>query len=133
MSKVAIEGMKFFAYHGYYPEEQITGNHFEVDVYLTVDFMRAAQSDNITHTVNYELVYKLCAKHLLESRHKLLETLCLNIAQDVLKVDKDVKKVKVKVSKLTPPLAGPVERFCVEMTLKNLQNGPKSKGERRKK
>lgn len=119
MNKIEIKGMKFFAYHGFYPEEQVKGNHFEVDIILTVDFLKAAQSDNITHTVNYELVYKLCAKLVLESRRKLMETLCLSIAQETLKLDQDVRKVKVRVSKLTPPLPGQVERFTVEMSLKN--------------
>lgn len=119
MQKIEILGMKFFAFHGFYPEEQAKGNHFEVDIILTVDFLEAAKTDNIARTVNYELVYKSCARQVLDTKHKLLETLCLNMAQEIINLDQDIRKVKVRVSKLTPPLSGPVDRFTVEMTLKN--------------
>ena len=31
MGKVALEGIEFFSYHGYYEEEQKLGNKYEVN------------------------------------------------------------------------------------------------------
>ena len=30
--KVSLEGVRFFAYHGFYPEEQVLGAEFIVDL-----------------------------------------------------------------------------------------------------
>ena len=38
MAVIALEGMRFFAYHGFYPEENIIGTNYVVDVYITADF-----------------------------------------------------------------------------------------------
>ena len=60
MSKVALEGMQFYAFHGFYEEEQLIGNYFVVDVYVDTNFMGAAQSDDLGGTVNYETIYFIC-------------------------------------------------------------------------
>ena len=57
MGLIALEGMKFFAHHGYYEEEQVLGNAYEVDVYLDVDFSKAAMTEDISQTINFETVF----------------------------------------------------------------------------
>ena len=37
MATIALEGMRFFAYHGYYEEERILGNEFILDVYVNTE------------------------------------------------------------------------------------------------
>ena len=63
MGKIVLEGMKFFAYHGYYKEEQTLGNHFLVDVYVEL----YSQEKN-----EYETIY-LIVKHEMAKTSKLLE------------------------------------------------------------
>ncbi|RZK29989.1 MAG: dihydroneopterin aldolase, partial [Hymenobacter sp.] len=33
MGQIALEGLEFFAFHGYYDEEQKIGNKYGVDIY----------------------------------------------------------------------------------------------------
>ena len=47
--KVALEGVRFFAFHGFYPEEQLTGNEFMVDIVTEWDVSDDGHNDiNIT-------------------------------------------------------------------------------------
>ena len=72
MGKLAIEGMKFYAYHGHYEAENIIGNNYVVDVYFDMDLERAGKSDKIGDTVNYEVVYRICAE-TMEFQFELIE------------------------------------------------------------
>jgi dihydroneopterin aldolase len=54
MVTIALHGAEFFARHGYYPEEQILGNRFIVDIEVSYDNDLSDQSDNLEDTVNYE-------------------------------------------------------------------------------
>ena len=42
---VSLEGLEFFAYHGYYDEEQKVGNKYSVDVTVRADLKAAAVED----------------------------------------------------------------------------------------
>lgn len=117
MGTIAIEGMQFYAYHGYYKEERKKGNYFVVDVYLDLDFTKAGREDGIRHSVNYEKVYNLCARRMERTR-KLLESVCVELAELLHRKYPEVKKTRVRISKLHPPLAGPSQRFYVEHSLR---------------
>lgn len=47
---VALKDVKCFALHGYYPEEQLIGNHFVVD--LETEFTPQGFDDELGQTVN---------------------------------------------------------------------------------
>ena len=54
MAKIALEGMRFHAYHGFYNEERKIGGYYTVDVYIETSLPRSAFQDDLTGTVNYE-------------------------------------------------------------------------------
>ena len=45
-----LRNMRFFAYHGLFPEENVLGQHFEVDLDLYGDFAAATRSDDVELT-----------------------------------------------------------------------------------
>jgi dihydroneopterin aldolase len=47
MGLIAVEGMQFYAHHGYHKEEQMLGGKYTVDVYLKTDFNEAAATDKL--------------------------------------------------------------------------------------
>ena len=53
MAKLSLEGMVFHAHHGVYEEENILGGKYTVDIFMEVDILKAAVSDDIQSTVNY--------------------------------------------------------------------------------
>jgi 7,8-dihydroneopterin aldolase/epimerase/oxygenase len=105
MGKILLEGMEFFAHHGIYDEEQKIGNKYGVDVIITADFAQAAQTDALSHTVNYKTVYNIVAEVMLE-KHRLLEHVGYKIIRKLKETLPAVVHVEVHVSKYNPPVGG---------------------------
>jgi len=114
MTTIALEGMQFYAYHGFYEEEQIIGNHFMVDVTVDARVNRAAKTDDLTRTVNYETIYTI-TRIEMRKPSALLEHVAQRIMDKIADQFSNVKTVKVRISKQQPPLGGRVERAYVEM------------------
>lgn len=112
MTRIALEGMRFFAYHGYYEEERIVGNQFVVDVFVDVDTFDSTD-DDINDTVNYEAIYTVVKGHMTK-KYKLLETIALHISTDLKKQFSNIKTIKVRVSKIGPQLGGEVDKAVIE-------------------
>ena len=112
MDLIIIEGMEFHAFHGYYKEERKKGNDFIVDIEVKLDYERAAMNDTIVGTIDYTKIYKICEKEMRKTR-KLLETVAYSIGEKIKSKFKSAKKVKVKISKLNPPLDVKTDRFTV--------------------
>ncbi|MEM6642945.1 MAG: dihydroneopterin aldolase [Bacteroidota bacterium] len=114
MGKVSLEGMEFYARHGYYEEERVIGNKYSVDVTLEVDFSYAVSDDRLDGTVNYEKVYEI-VRDVMNIDANLLEHLAGKIISDLKENFKEVHKVWVRVSKYNPPIKGLCRRAVVEM------------------
>lgn len=114
MGKVALEGMEFFAYHGYYDEEQKIGNKYSVDVEVETDLSQAGRTDVLGETVNYEELYKLIAR-VMGKPARLLEAISFQIIQDVFGSFGAAKVVAVSISKFNPPIGGVCQRARVSM------------------
>lgn len=114
MAKIALEGMKFYAYHGYYPEEQIIGGYYIVDVYVEAQVMKAAVKDDLKQTVNYESIYHICRREMRQ-KSKLIETVAERISMGIKHQFGFLKEIKVRVRKLNPPLPGQVDSSFVEV------------------
>ncbi len=114
MAKIALEGMRFYAYHGYYEEEALCGGEYEVDVYLDVRIDRAAIQDKLDQTINYETIYLICSM-AMKKRAKLIETVAERIALGLKNQFGFIKEMTVRVRKLNPPLGGAVKAAVIEV------------------
>jgi len=114
MSLITLENMEFYAYHGCFAEEQIIGTRFLVDLFLETDTSEAEDSDDLSKTVNYQEIYLLVKKEM-EHKSRLLENVAHRIIEQIALDYPQVKSIKVKVSKMNPPLGGKIERVSVEM------------------
>lgn len=102
--KIALTNVRFFAYHGFYPEEQLLGNEFFLDI---VCFMAdiAGKNDNLTNTVNYESLYQLARQEMAKPR-KLLETVVENLLSTIKGQFTAVTEVEIRLRKSNPPFGG---------------------------
>ena len=116
MSLITIEGMEFFAYHGCFKEEQIIGTKFFVDLYIEADTIEAEETDKLSKTINYQTVY-LIVKKEMEIKSKLLEHIGRRILKAVKKEFPNINNVKVKISKMNPPLGGKINSVSLTLTL----------------
>jgi len=116
MGLIQIEGMEFYAYHGHFEEERIVGNHFKIDLTIETKLQAAAISDQIEDAVNYQEVYNL-VKAEMEIKSALLENVANRIITAIYKsFDTKIQSVKVKVSKMNPPLNGKIKNVSIVMS-----------------
>jgi dihydroneopterin aldolase len=116
MGLLNLDGMAFYAHHGYYTEERKRGNNYLVDVQVSCDLDKAGDSDDLDDTVNYETIYKICQRQMDDPRH-LIEAVVKSIAQDIKAAFSDVEYVRVELKKLKPELGGPVHHASVVFVL----------------
>jgi 7,8-dihydroneopterin aldolase/epimerase/oxygenase len=112
--KINIEGIKLYAFHGCLEEEARIGANYIVDVYITTDFSKAAVSDDLDQTIDYCAIYEISKKQMA-LRSKLIEHACKRIFDEIVSEFKTIRALRVKLTKLSPPMNGNVERVSVEM------------------
>ena len=112
MGQIRLNGMEFYAYHGYYHEEQIIGNRFSVDLMLETDTDKASNSDDLNDALNYAEVYE-SVKHEMNIRSHLLEHVAGRILDNIFARFPQLRQAEVKVTKFNPPLGGQVESVSV--------------------
>jgi len=110
---VALKDVKCFALHGYYPEEQLIGNHFMVD--LETRFNPQGFDDELSQTVNYEDLNTIIRDEM-KNTQKLLETVLNNIILKVNKLYPFVDEVDVSIKKLNPPMPGQIGHSFVKLS-----------------
>lgn len=115
MHQIIVEGIHLYAYHGCLEEEGKIGSNYIVDISMQTDFTEAAQTDDLTKTIDYVMVYRI-AREEMAIRAKLLEQVAQRIIQRLKKEFASLQKVEVKVTKLNPPMNGNVERVSVVIT-----------------
>jgi len=112
---IEIEDMEFYAFHGCYDTEKRVGNHFLVSVRLDTNLDLPAVSDQVIDTINYLEVYETVAAEMAAVSN-ILEHVAARIIEAIYARFQGLEKVQVKVSKLTPPLGGPVGKTTVVLT-----------------
>lgn len=117
MGKVFVEGIKIYAYHGCFKEEELVGTNFSVDVELDTDLSKPANSDNINDAVNYQTVFTII-KEQMAVRSNLLENVGKRIIEALFDKFEEVEKVKLKVAKLNVPLGGHLDNTAIQFEVK---------------
>lgn len=115
MATIALEGMHFYAYHGFYEEERIIGNQYVLDIYINANTGFAAKTDDLFQTVNYETVYFICQTEMKKSA-QLIETVAQRILNRISNQFDQVQGIKVRLRKLNPPIDGHVGSAYVEIS-----------------
>jgi 7,8-dihydroneopterin aldolase/epimerase/oxygenase len=112
MGKIQLENMEFYAYHGCFKEEQIIGTRFVVDLEIETDTAKAEVSDHLTDTLNYQEIYQAVKREMDEKSH-LLEHVARRIINAVVTGFPGIKHIRVKVSKLNPPVGGKMHQVSM--------------------
>lgn len=118
MDIITLKSLKFHGRHGYYDQEQIEGNDFELDVVAYGNFRGAIEQDDLSRTFNYELVQDAAVTIFSGSSERLIETLCSKIGNEIFEKSPAVKKLRVSVRKLNPPINIPADYAEITMTWK---------------
>lgn len=115
-SEITLSNMEFYSFIGRYKEEKIIGTRFLVSVTLTCDLFQAAQTDNLSQTINYQSVY--CSiKKVMQQPANLIEAAAYSIIQTLKQEFEAIKTVRVTVAKLNPMLSAGGKIDAVTVTL----------------
>ncbi len=112
MITISIHGAEFFAYHGFYPEEQKLGNKFLVDVEVSFLPLTNIKEDKLSNTVDYEQLYNMVDEQMKHTS-KLIETVAQAIVDQIKDNFPVVEKIQISIKKLNPPLKGKVDYSCI--------------------
>ena len=112
---VALHGAEFFAYHGFYPEEQKIGNHFVVDI--EVEFTPAAdiKEDDLHNTVNYEWLFDMICEEMKLTK-KLIETVAQSIIDQTVQQYPFADRVQLTLKKLNPLVGAKTQYSSVTLS-----------------
>ena len=110
---IHLRDLAFRAYHGWYPEEQVVGNDFLVNIHLDLISNMPVVKD-LQDTVDYANVYALVEKQMSVAT-PLLETLVEEIADQIHELDKRIERVHITIDKLNPPIKGMKGRVAVQL------------------
>jgi dihydroneopterin aldolase len=114
MDAIEITGLRYYGYIGYFPEEQVLGQWFEVDLTLWLDLSVVGQSDRLEDTLNYAEVVERVRQLIETSKYKMIERLNTAIIDAILDMEM-VQKVRSRVIK-QPPIPGFGGQVAIEMT-----------------
>lgn len=103
MLEIVLDSMEFYAYHGFYKQEQELGNKYTLDLKVTLD--PPVNYIDINATVDYQILYNVVKEEMGKS-FKLLETIADNISKEIFIKFPYIFSVEVSVAKHNPPLGG---------------------------
>jgi len=109
---VEVSGIEVFAYHGCMEEEARLGGKFIVDVEISTDFMKAAETDELIDTIDYVRVREIVVEEM-GIRSKLIEHVGYRILKRFRQEFKSLDKAWIKVRKINPPINGTVKEVAV--------------------
>ncbi len=112
MHTINVEGIKVYAFHGCLNEEGKIGGNYIVDVCMKLDFSEAAESDDLTKTIDYVDVYQI-VKEEMAIRSKLIEHVGKRILDRLKEKFPQLINCQLKVTKINPPMNGNVEKVSV--------------------
>ena len=104
MITVQLHDLLFNAFHGLHEEEKILGNEYIVDATIKFD----EKKDTILHindTINYAVVYSIIKKRM-SIPTPLLETLVMDIGNEIHNQFPFSKSITISIKKMHPPIEG---------------------------
>jgi 7,8-dihydroneopterin aldolase/epimerase/oxygenase len=118
--RVVLEGIRGFGYHGVFDFERAQGQEFVVDVACYLDLAPAANTDDLSQTVDYGELAKAVVAEIEGPPLKLIEALAERIAQACLRTPR-MAHVDVTVHKPQAPM--PVAVADVAVTVSRSRAG----------
>ncbi len=114
ISYIFLDNVRFYAYHGVAPQEQLVGNEFTINLRLQVDIVQAIATDNVDHTVSYADVYQ-AVKAEMEIPSRLLEHVCGRIVKRLFDEFPLVNAIDLRLAKRNPPMGADIEAAGIEV------------------
>tara|TARA_B100000795_G_C22518099_1_gene330294 strand:- start:132 stop:488 length:357 start_codon:yes stop_codon:yes gene_type:complete len=117
MGIIQVNNIKLYAFHGCLDEEAKIGSDYRVDIEVKADLKKSAKTDELIDTVDYVHLNHI-VKEEMAIRSKLLEEVAQRILDRFFKELRMIRKAKVSVAKINPPIGGNVQEVVIILTKK---------------
>jgi dihydroneopterin aldolase len=117
MGVIQVNNIKLYAFHGCLEEEAKIGSDYRVDVAIKADLKKSAKTDELIDTVDYVHLNHI-VKEEMAIRSKLLEEVAQRILDRFFKELRMIRKAKISVAKINPPIGGNVQEVVIILTKK---------------
>lgn len=114
MSKIYLEDVKIYAYHGVLPEENVIGTYYILNLEIHTDLWKAAESDDLNDTISYADINDILHQEM-QIKSKLLEHVAGRIINKINEKFSNVSYVKLKLTKTAPPMKGEMKGASIEL------------------
>lgn len=104
MVTVHLNNLQFNAFHGIHEEEKILGNEYVIEASMSFQ-ENTAIIVHIEETINYAMVYNIIKKRM-SIPTPLLETVVMEIGNEIHAAYPLLKSIYISVKKLHPPIEG---------------------------
>lgn len=95
---IFVEELTLETIIGIYPFEKVMKQKVVFDIEIYTSVIKSAQTDAISHTVDYKLLTDKITDFVINSKFNLIETLATKVIELILQ-EEYVSKVKLKVKK----------------------------------
>lgn len=113
-SKIIIEDLKIYAYHGALPEETLIGTYYLLNVEIHADLWKAVGTDDLSDTINYAEINEIIHTEM-KVPSKLMEHVAGRILKNIKMKFTQVAFVKIRITKTSPPMTGEMRGVSVEI------------------
>jgi dihydroneopterin aldolase len=103
---ILLEGLRFYGYHGLYPEERTLGQRFLVDVVADIDLRSAGQHDELDESVNYASIYTVVRSVVEGEPLMLIEAVADRSARAILEAFPPITAVEITIRKPSVTIRG---------------------------
>lgn len=114
MSKIFLENVKIYAYHGVLPEENVIGTYYILNTEIHTDLWKAAASDDLEDTISYAAINDIIHEEM-EIKSKLLEHVAGRIILNLHKTFPQIDYIRLKITKTAPPMKGEMQGAGIEL------------------
>ena len=112
-SKILLENLKIYAYHGVLPEENIIGTYYILNVEIHADLWKTTETDDLNDTISYAEINDLIHAEM-KIPSKLLEHVAGRIINKIQENFPKISFIKIKITKTNPPMKGEMDGASVE-------------------
>ena len=112
MAQLVLENMIFYSFHGHYPEEQVIGGKYTVDLIFETNTDKAERTDDLADTIDYSKIYQII-KDEMEKPANIMEHLARRILNAIKEKTEHIDKITIKLSKNNPPVKGEMGSFQI--------------------
>lgn len=114
--EIIISGLKVFAWHGVYEEEQEKGQNFIINAKLSFDTSQAGTTDSLDDSVDYAKVCLFINDFMRINRFNLIETVANQLARKIMVRFPMTQSVELEIMKPEAPIPLPFENVSVKIT-----------------